>query len=196
MTRKARPLPAEVTQQTQTVMNTQIMLKARNVALYAVVLTAAVSVLVPTRSATAQSMDDRQADRDGIVAAALNYSEGWYEGNADRMKAAVHPELAKRAVFPTSWGGQELDQMGAMTLVDATARGGGKKTPMEKQLKDVTIFEIYGDVASAKVIMSDWTDYLHLAKWNGEWKIVNVLWELTPEAKEQMMQRMTGAKSE
>jgi hypothetical protein len=25
-----------------------------------------------------------------------------------------------------------------------------------------------------------WVDFLQLAKWNGEWKIVNVLWELTP----------------
>jgi hypothetical protein len=31
--------------------------------------------------------------------------------------------------------------------------------------------------------MSEWIDYLHLARWNGEWKIVNVLWELKPEKK-------------
>jgi hypothetical protein len=30
-------------------------------------------------------------------------------------------------------------------------------------------------------VASDWIDYLQLAKWNGEWKIVNVLWELTPK---------------
>lgn len=139
-----------------------------------------------SRSANAQSMDDRQADREAIIAAALNYAEGWYEGNAERMKAALHPELAKRAVFPAPGGRQELNQMSAMTLVDNTARGGGKRTPPEKQLKEVTIFDIYGDVGTAKVVMSDWTDFLHLAKWNGEWKIVNVLWELTPEMKERM----------
>jgi hypothetical protein len=26
--------------------------------------------------------------------------------------------------------------------------------------------------------MSGWIDYMHMAKWNGQWKIVNVLWEL------------------
>ncbi len=152
-------------------------------------LTAMVITLLAVSSGqrtNAQSMDDRQADRDAIVATALNYAEGWYEGNAERMKAAVHPELAKRAVFPGPGGRQELNQMGAMTLVDNTASGAGKMTPPEKQLKEVTIFDIYGDVATAKVVMSDWTDYLHLAKWNGEWKIVNVLWELTPEMKERM----------
>jgi hypothetical protein len=29
--------------------------------------------------------------------------------------------------------------------------------------------------------MSGWIDYMHLAKWNGEWKIANVLWELKPQ---------------
>jgi hypothetical protein len=26
--------------------------------------------------------------------------------------------------------------------------------------------------------MRDWIDYMHLVRWNGAWKIVNVLWEL------------------
>jgi hypothetical protein len=40
---------------------------------------------------------------------------------------------------------------------------------------------MFGNAASAKVVASDWVDYLHLARWNGEWRIVNVLWELKPE---------------
>jgi hypothetical protein len=28
---------------------------------------------------------------------------------------------------------------------------------------------------------ANWIDYLHLAKWDGEWKIINVLWELKPK---------------
>jgi len=28
-------------------------------------------------------------------------------------------------------------------------------------------------------VASDWIDYLELARWNGQWKIVNVLWALT-----------------
>jgi hypothetical protein len=30
--------------------------------------------------------------------------------------------------------------------------------------------------------MSGWIDYMHMAKWNGRWVIVNVLWELKPQA--------------
>ncbi|HLE32869.1 MAG TPA: nuclear transport factor 2 family protein [Bacteroidota bacterium] len=41
--------------------------------------------------------------------------------------------------------------------------------------------DIYNNTASVKAIMSGWIDYLHVAKWNGEWKIVNVLWENKPK---------------
>jgi hypothetical protein len=32
-----------------------------------------------------------------------------------------------------------------------------------------------------KVVAADWINYLHLAKFNGRWVIVNVLWELKPK---------------
>lgn len=31
--------------------------------------------------------------------------------------------------------------------------------------------------ASVRVEMSGWIDYMHLAKFGDDWKIVNVLWE-------------------
>lgn len=126
----------------------------------------------------AQTSEDSTAIRQ----VALNYIEGWYEGNAERMEKALHPELAKRIVTTDAKNGRSrLGQMSAMTLTQSTRNGGGKDTPKEEQQKDVTILDIYRNSASAKIIASGWIDYLHLAKWNGEWKIVNVLWELKEE---------------
>ena len=118
------------------------------------------------------------ADSAAIKQAALDYIEGWYEGNAERMEKALHPDLAKRIVRTNKEGVSNLGQMSAMTLVQGTKRGGGKTTPKENQLKDVTILDVYENAASVKVIASDWIDYLHMAKFNGRWVIVNVLWEL------------------
>ncbi|MGH7494128.1 MAG: nuclear transport factor 2 family protein [bacterium] len=137
-----------------------------------------VSVIVRALSLQAQT----PADSAAIRQAALDYVEGWYEGNPERMERAVHPELAKRIVrTDQSSGRSRLEQMSAMSLVQGVKRGGGKSTPVEQQQKDVFILDIYENTASAKAIMSGWIDYLHLAKWNGEWKIVNVLWELKPQ---------------
>src|SRR5262245_25666520 len=120
------------------------------------------------------------ADSSAIRATALDYIEGWYEGNADRMARAVHPELAKRIVRTNERGISRLDNQSAMTLVNGTRAGGGRRTPVERQQKDVTILDIYRNAASVKVVASDWVDYLQVAKYNGAWQIVNRLWELKP----------------
>jgi putative lumazine-binding protein len=120
------------------------------------------------------------ADSAGIRQAALDYIEGYYEGDGARMERAVHPELAKRIVRTDQNGRSQLSQMSAMTLVAGTRAGGGRDTPAAERRKDVTILDIYQNAASAKIYASGWVDYLHLAKWNGRWVIVNVLWELHP----------------
>ena len=123
------------------------------------------------------------ADAAAIRQAALDYVEGWYEGDAERMERALHPELQKRIVEKDSKSGKDrLREMSAKTLVAYTRGGGGTKTPRESQQKDVTIFDIYRDEASAKVVFLEWVDYLHLARFDGRWLIVNVLWQYKPKA--------------
>jgi hypothetical protein len=124
------------------------------------------------------------ADAAAIKQTALDYIEGWYEGNAERMEKALHPELAKRMVETNPANGRSrLNQMSAMSLVQGTRNGFGKNTPKDKQQKDVTILDVYENAASVKVVATDWIDYLHVAKFNGKWVIVNVLWELKPQKK-------------
>jgi hypothetical protein len=123
------------------------------------------------------------ADSAGIRATALDYVEGWYEGNAERMSRALHPELVKRIlVRDTVTGKAMLQGMGASVLVNSTRHGYGKETPRERQQKDVAILDIFGNAASAKATMADWIDYMQLARVDGRWVIVNVLWERKPKA--------------
>jgi hypothetical protein len=142
----------------------------------------AVALLVVIIAVAAHAQES--ADRTAIRNAALDYIEGWYTGDATRMERALHPELAKRMVHTNpSGGGSILDQQSALTLVQGTRAGYGKQTPENRRLKEVTILDIYENAASVKIVASDWIDYLHLARWNGSWRIVNVLWELKPQNK-------------
>jgi hypothetical protein len=123
------------------------------------------------------------ADSSAIRATALNYVEGWYEGDADRMGRALHPELVKRIVVSdTATKRSVLQNMGASALVNGTRHGWGKETPPDRRQKDVTILDIFGNAASVKAVMADWIDYLQIAKVDGRWLIVNVLWERKPGA--------------
>ena len=133
--------------------------------------------------AGAQTPTVSDADKAAIRQTALDYIESWYEGNAERMERALHPELAKRIVRKDPQGNNRLDQMGALALVQGVKRGFGKNTPKEKQIKDVFVLDVYENTASVKAVMSDWIDYMHMARWNNRWVIVNVLWELKPESK-------------
>lgn len=134
--------------------------------------------------AHAQSSTVSGTDAAAIKQTALDYIEGWYEGNAERMERSLHPELAKRIVHTDSkTGTSRLDQMSAMTLVQRTRSAVGTKTPKERQQKDVAILDVFENAASVKVTAADWIDYLHMARFNGRWVIVNVLWELKPVKK-------------
>ena len=120
------------------------------------------------------------ADSAAIRAAAMDYLEGWYAADADRMARSIHPDLAKRIVRADSSGASRLDQMSAERLFGITRRGGGSRTPIDQQRKDVIILDIEGSTASVKTFANTFFDYLHLARYDGEWMIVNVLWDMLP----------------
>jgi hypothetical protein len=130
------------------------------------------------RALSAQSAADSAA----IRATALDYIDGWYAGDAARMERALHPELAKRIVITDAQGRSRLGQQSAMTLVQNTQHGGGKDTPAEQRRDEVKILDIFQNTASVRIQASSWVDYLHIAKSNGRWVIVNVLWEMDPAA--------------
>lgn len=94
------------------------------------------------------------------------------------MERALHPELAKRILMPQPNGTRRLEHMGAMTLVQKTRAGIGRRDTNPRA--DGIILDRFEDVASVRINASQWIDYLHLAKVDGAWKIVNVLWELLP----------------
>jgi hypothetical protein len=121
------------------------------------------------------------ADSAGIRAAALDYIDGWYAGDGARMERALHPELAKRNVSSDAQGRSRLIQMSALTLVNQTRRGGGSEIPAAQRRSEVRILDIYGGAASVRVTAASWVDYMHLAKVNGRWVIMNVLWENEPQ---------------
>lgn len=125
---------------------------------------------------------EESGDEAAIKAAALDYLEGWYTGDAERMERALHPDLAKRIVRVDPEGKWDrVDHMSALTLVQYTRKGYGKKVPVEERQADVKVLDRYGNAAVVKAVARDWVDFLHLGKVNGQWKIINVLWEMKPE---------------
>jgi hypothetical protein len=126
----------------------------------------------PARAQTA-------ADSAAIRATALDYAEGWYAGDGARMGRSLHPRLAKRISVQRN-GAWQLQEMTADELSQAAGQGGGTRTPEAQRQADVQILDVFQNVASVRVTMSGWIDYMHMARVDGRWQIVNVLWEMKP----------------
>src|SRR4030095_10829603 len=125
-----------------------------------------VFLLLTLASAARGQTTAPNADAAAIRQTALDYIEGWYEGDAARMERSLHPELAKRLVKTDAKGASTLEPMGALTLVQPTRKTWGKATPVERRQKDVTILDVFEGAATVKLVAADWIDYLHLARWN------------------------------
>lgn len=142
-------------------------------------MTKAISIVLGLLIAAAPAPAQTAADSAGIRATALDYIDGWWSGNAQRMASALHPELVKRirnadAARGTEW----IDNQGASRLVMVTGRGGGQETPTADRRSDVAILDIFQNAASVRVDAGAWVDYLHMVRWGGRWVILNVLWEI------------------
>jgi hypothetical protein len=121
------------------------------------------------------------ADSAAIRRAALDYIEGWYTGDAARMRRALHPELAKRYLHVDNKGEAWIGNTTAETLIHQTQRAMGTDVPVAERRADARILDIFGNLASVRLQSARLVDYMHLVRWNGEWKIINVLWDELPQ---------------
>ena len=112
------------------------------------------------------------SERDAVTRVALDYFEGWFDGDVERMNRALHPNLVKRRA------GEELGVTTKERMLELTAAGAGAEDGADRRL-DVEVVEVHGDIASAIVRSAVYREYLHLVRTRDGWKIANALWRPT-----------------
>lgn len=119
-----------------------------------------------------------ELDREEVKRAALDYIEGFYEGDSAKLQRSLRPDLLKYGFYRDSTGRSPGERM---TFEEALAYAGRVKArhrPVPSQWpKEVTVFEIQNLTASAKVTAWWGTDYLLLGNYDGRWMISSVLWQ-------------------
>ena len=128
---------------------------------------------------TSLSSYSQMNDSAAIRQTLLDYVEGFYNADWQRVSKAVHPELVKRIIMQDSSGMSAINTQGA-TLLILSAKRSKKPEGGPTFSADIFIYDIYRNVAQAKVVTNKFPfiDYAQLAKINGEWKIINVLWAM------------------
>ena len=118
-------------------------------------------------------------DLDAIIQACRDYFEAWYTADAGRMADCLHPDLAKRSVAREEDGrAWTLRCLDARTMIDATREGRGtKRAPEGDRWMHITVRDVYGRIASATVVSYPYVEYVHVAKFDDRWRVVNTIWE-------------------
>jgi Putative lumazine-binding len=133
---------------------------------------------VLARPAVAQ----QAADREGVRRAALDYLEGFYEGDSAKIVRSVRPDVRKVGYYTERGSSTYLSEgMSYAEMITYTNnfRKGGRKTPATAP-REVIVGEVNDQTATAKVVAWWGIDYLQLAKYDGKWMIVNVMWQSPP----------------
>ena len=143
------------------------------------VAAAMVGLVVLTRGAAAQSIEDRNAVRQ----AALDYIEGFYEGDTVKLVRSIRPEVFKLGFWrhndSTRYGASEQMPWSEF-LAYAKRVKASNRPPPPNAPKDVVLLDVLDQTANAKVTAWWGTDYLLLGKFGGRWMITHVLWQSPP----------------
>ena len=120
------------------------------------------------------------SDLDDIRRIAMDYAEGWYTADTERMARACHDNLAKRTLVRTDagagWTSGPISTKSAM--VNWTAEGGGREVGADLEY-DIEVLDVFRDIATVRCLSAEYVDYLQLGRFgDAGWQILNVLWQL------------------
>jgi hypothetical protein len=131
------------------------------------------SMLVLGASASAQTPS--QADDSAAVQTTVrNYIEGYYRGDASRMHATLDSHYLKHMIHGTI----PIREKTGSQMVDEVRTHGPADLPESEKTESISVLDISGNMASAKLITPHWVDYMTLTKSGGNWKILAVVQQI------------------
>ena len=140
-----------------------------------------VLTLVVCPVSASQTSGTATGDRAAVHQAALDYVDGIYNSDVTRIERSVHPQLTKRGFWrddPSKpWGAQTTMTYEQLLNV---ARTWNAKKDRDLSIKKVEVLDVLDQTAVAKITANWGIDYMHLAKYDGQWKIINIVWQAHP----------------
>ena len=134
----------------------------------AFVLCLFLSFNLSTQAQTSQISND---DSSAVRATVTNYIEAYYTGDARRMEQTLHPHYLKHMIH----GDIPMRDKTGPQMVEEIRSHGIPDIPQTQRTEQVTVLDVAGTIASAKLVTPGWVDYMTLSKSGGEWKILSVV---------------------
>lgn len=117
----------------------------------------------------------------GIERAALDYIEGFYEGDTTKIKRSIHPDLSKfgygRDKKTKKYKkGNSMSYDRAIDFAREVANNPKWAAPKDA-VKKIEILDVQDKIACVKLTLYWGIDYLLMAKNDNKWMITKVLWQ-------------------
>ena len=107
----------------------------------------------------------------------MNYYEGMFDGDAERVRRSLHPEMIQRGIAKWSKTNDYFFPGVLVSNLVEDTRAGVTKRPKDTRMIDVNILDVSRRSAVARVETTTCIDYVNLAKIDDEWKIMLIFFE-------------------
>ena len=122
-------------------------------------------------------------DHEAVERAVLDYVEAFYQGDTSKIYRSILPTVNKYGYSKTrGQQGYTGEPMSFQEMLNYAleVKKSGKPIPSSAP-KKVELLDVQDQTAAAKLTAWWGTDYVLLGKYEGVWKIVEVLWQSTPK---------------
>nr|WP_321243367.1 nuclear transport factor 2 family protein [uncultured Psychroserpens sp.] len=136
---------------------------------------------VPTPSNIKTTLSDVATAKDSLAIKnrALGYLIGLQKLNPKLMDEVMNDSLNKVTIGYDRQTRKEYAKRTTHAQMIAFANSwnkGNNKFPF-KPNNQVVILDIYNRMANVKLVSDNWVEYLHLMKLDGNWQIINLIWQ-------------------
>ena len=136
------------------------------------------------KTAETTNLDKYSQDRVKVERAVLDYLDALYNADSTLVYRGVSRGLAKIGIGNSSKETTSITdgRRHFKSLVNSANNWNkdNRKVDPKTAIKKVIVYEILNYIASVKLVASWGIDYIHLAKYDGEWKVVNVIYQGHP----------------
>ena len=130
------------------------------------------------RNAIAPVKPVNDKERDKIRQVALNYIIALKTLDPSLMANTLHKDLAKSMVRIGRDGKKTLRKINYQRMLHNAKNWNktGSRFPPTMN-NQVTIFDVYHNMAAVKLTSDNWVEYLHLIKIDGRWQVKDLVWD-------------------
>lgn len=137
-------------------------------------------VLLLPLAAVSDQKGQPTTERTAIVAVAQNYMDAYYTADASKMERALHPDFHKRTLHLVNSEIQMREDT-VSSMLAGVRSGSGLKIPSSERVRKIEVLDVYKNAANVKVTTGRWVDYMLISKFDGQWRVLDVVLQYTKD---------------